>query len=171
MLELLRARRSVRDYTAEPLSQADLEYLQEAMLRSPSSRGLDPWQFVFVTDKRLLGELAAAKAHGSRFLRNAALGVVILGDESVADTWIEDCSIASIILQLTCQSRNLGSCWIQIRLREHGNGISAETYIRNLLRLPEHLRVESIISIGHPASTPDPHPRSSLKNQNIHTLS
>lgn len=100
----------------EALSPELLDQLKEAVLRSPSSRGLDPWEFIFVTDKALLAQPAAAKPHGAHFLRDAALGVVVLGDEAKADTWIEDCAIAAIILHLAAPKPGLvGSCWVQIR--------------------------------------------------------
>ena len=79
MLDILRRRRSIRHYTPEALSPETVELLKEAVLRSPSSRGLDPWEFVFVTDKTLLASLATAKPHGAHFRRDAALGVVVLG--------------------------------------------------------------------------------------------
>ncbi len=169
MLDILRQRRSIRHYTPETLSPDVLDQLKEAVLRSPSSRGLDPWEFIFVTDKGLLAELATAKAHGGHFLREAALGVVVLGDEAKADTWIEDCAIASILLHLAAQSLGLGSCWVQIRLREHQSGVTAEERVRQILNVPPHLRVESIISIGHPARAAKPHPRASLHDDKIKT--
>lgn len=70
MLDLLRSRRSVRHYTEQEISPETLDMLKEAVLRSPSSRGLDPWEFLFVTDKALLRELAGVRAHGAAFLQN-----------------------------------------------------------------------------------------------------
>lgn len=169
MLDILRQRRSVRHYTPRAIEPEILDQLREAVLRSPSSRGLDPWEFVFVTDKALLQALSTAKPHGAHFLRDAALGVVVLGDEGKADTWIEDCAIASIILQLACESLGLGSCWVQIRLRAHGEGKSAEERVREILGIPPHLRVESVISIGYPARSLAGHPRETLKDHTIRT--
>lgn len=169
MLDILRQRRSIRHYTSETLPPEILDQLKEAVLRSPSSRGLDPWEFIFVTDKTLLAGLATAKAHGAHFLRDAALGVVVLGDEAKADTWIEDCAIASTILHLTCTSLGLASCWVQIRLRAHDDLISAEDHVRQLLCVPAHLRVASIISVGYPATIPLGHPRARLKDHLVKT--
>jgi nitroreductase len=169
MLEILRKRRSIRHYTPEALEPEVMELLREAVLRSPSSRGLDPWEFIFVTDKPLLEALSKAKPHGAHFLRDAALGVVVLGHEDKADTWIEDCAIASIILQLACESLGLGSCWMQIRLRPHDQERTAEDRVREILRIPPHLRVESIISIGYPAKALAGHARETLKDHTIRT--
>lgn len=169
MLDILRKRRSIRHYISDPIPPEILDKLREAVLRSPSSRGLDPWEFIFVTDTGLLQALSTAKPHGAHFLRDATLGVVVLGDEAKADTWIEDCAIASIILQLACESLGLGSCWVQIRLRAFDASTSAEARVREILGIPEHLRVASIISIGYPAKSLSGHARNTLKDHTIKT--
>ncbi len=168
MLALLQKRRSIRRYTRQRLEQDVIEILKEAVLRSPSSRGLNPWEFVFIDQPGLLAQLASARPHGSAFLQQAALGVVVCGDERQTDVWVEDCSIASIILQLTAHALGLGTCWIQIRNRMYNETTSAEQYIQNLLQLPEYLKVESMISIGYPDEQKTPHPTSSLNYGKIH---
>jgi nitroreductase len=162
MLQLLRTRRSIRRYTDEPLTPELLDALQEALLRSPSSRSICPWEFVFVQEAGLLEKLSRCKPHGASFLRDAALGIVVCGDESRSDVWVEDCSIASIVAHLAAHSLGLGSCWIQVRKRTHEDGGSAEVYIQALLDLPAQLRVLAIIAVGHPAREKDGHPRDSL---------
>jgi nitroreductase len=156
MLDILRKRRSIRRYLDQEIDRPIIEQLKEAALRSPSSRGINPWSFFFITDRDRLEKLSFAKEHGSEFLRGARLGVVICADSRKTDVWIEDCSIASIILQLTGCSLGLGSCWIQIRNRMHNQEISAEDYVRDVLDLPEHLRVESIMSFGYPDEVKEP---------------
>jgi len=94
--------------------------------------------------------------------------VVVCGDESKSDVWVEDCSIASILLQLTAQSLGLGSCWGQIRLRHHDDSKSAECFIQEQLNIPSHIRVESIIGIGYPAEEKSPVPDSQLLSKKIH---
>jgi nitroreductase len=150
MIELLRKRRSIRKYPDQPVEPGQLQLLVEALLRAPSSRNIDPWEFVVVDDRRLLEQLATAKQHGSEFLRGAPLGIVVCADTTKSDVWVEDCSISAILVQLTAQSLGLGSCWIQIRNRFRAGGESSEEYIRKLLGLPENLAVECIISIGWP---------------------
>ena len=167
MIELLRARRSIRKYTERAIEPEKIEILKEAVLRSPSSRNFDPWEFVFVDDRELLRKLALSKPHGSKFLENAALGIVICADGEKSDVWIEDCSIASILVQMVAQSMGLGSCWIQIRKRMHDDRTTSENYIRKLLNVPGHVNVESIIAIGYPAETREPIPREDLKDEKI----
>ena len=166
--DLIEKRRSIRRFTDEPIQQRQIELLAEAALRAPSSRGLNPWEFVFVTDRRLLKQLAAAKPHGSSFLSGAALGVVVCGNPQVSDVWVEDTAIASIFLHLAAASLGLGSCWIQIRKRKHSEDVSSESYVADLLQIPAPLRVESIIAVGHPAESKPSHPRETLQDKKVH---
>lgn len=150
MLALLRSRRSIRKYRTAPVDRLQVQLLIEALLRAPSSRNIDPWEFIIVDDRQLLAKLATAKQHGAAFLAGAALGIVVCADSTKSDVWIEDCSIAAILAQMTALSLGLGSCWIQIRNRCHRGGTSSEAYVQQVLGLPEHIAVECIISIGTP---------------------
>ncbi len=167
-IEILRSRRSIRTYGNDPLSDDQLAILTEALLRSPTSRGRNPWQFILVDDPSLLSEAAKAKRHGSSFLSGASLAVVICGDETVSDVWIEDCAIAAITLQYAAHSLGLGSCWAQIRLREHDGESGAEAFLQRLLGIPSHVRVASVIGIGHPAEEKEGHRLEDLPRQKIH---
>ena len=168
MIELLRARRSIRKYTDRPIEPEKLELLKEAVLRSPSSRNLDPWEFILVDDRQLMKELAACKPHGAAFLAQAALGIVICGDGRESDTWVEDCAIASILVQMVAQSLGLGSCWVQVRNRGFDDQTTSEQYVQRLLGIPEHIKIESIIAIGYPAEKREPLPRADLKDAKVH---
>lgn len=167
MIELLRKRRSIRRFTANPVSLEARQLLIEAALRSPSSRGINPWQFIVVDDPELLSQLARAKQHGSEFLKNAPLAIVVCGDSAQSDVWIEDCSIAAMVIQLTALSLGLGSCWAQIRNRQHNKELSAERYIQELFGLPEQIRVECIIGIGHPDENKRPVPAQQLQHDKV----
>lgn len=152
MIEILRNRRSIRNYTNQPLERQKLELLKEAALRSPTSKNINPWEFIFVVDSEKIQQLKMCKPHGIIPLETAPLAVVVCADETKSDVWIEDCSIASILLQLTAQSLGLGSCWIQIRNRDHSKSVSSEKYIQQLLNIPENIKVLSVITIGYPAT-------------------
>lgn len=167
MIDLLRKRRSIRSFTGEALDRQAVELVVESLLRAPSSRTINPWQFVLVDDRALLEQLASAKQHGSGFLKGVALAVVICADETKSDVWVEDCSIAAILVQLTAQSLGLGSCWAQIRKRQHDSRQTAEQFVQELLGLPQHLRVEAIIGIGHPAEKRQPLAASQLQYDKV----
>ena len=162
MIEILRNRRSVRNFRGKPIEPGKLDLLTEALVRSPSSRSINPWKFIVVDDRDAIKKLSQCKPHGAGFLSGAPFAVVILGDTSRSDTCIEDCSIAAITLQYAAEALELGSCWCQVRLRDHGTGQSAEEFVRKFLNVPEHYLVECIIGIGYPAEGKKGHTKESL---------
>jgi nitroreductase len=147
---LIQNRRSIRKFKKQPVEEAKIEMLLEAALRAPSSRSINPWEFIVVSDSNLLKKLSESKPHGSAFLKNAPLGIVVLADSEKSDVWIEDTSIACIFIQLAAESLSLGSCWIQIRKRMHDKSKTAEAYVSDLLNIPKNFCIESIIAIGYP---------------------
>lgn len=149
LIELLRRRRSIRKFKDKAVEQEKIDILVEAMLRSPSSRGLNPWKFVVVTDRQILQKLAQSKPHGSSFLGGAPLAVVICADPTISDVWIEDTSIASLIVHLQAADLGLGSCWIQIRNRDHEEQTKSESYVVDTLGLNPSMVVEAIVAIGY----------------------
>jgi len=168
MLDVLRKRRSIRQFQQRPVNAETIELLIEALLRAPSSRGRNPWEFVVVTDPDKLQALGRAKPHGAEFLAGAPLAIVIAADQQRCDVWVEDCAIAAIILQLTAVTLGLGSCWAQIRLRPHGDGRAAEAYVREVVGLPEQFSVDCVVGIGYPAETRHGHPLATLPFDRIH---
>ena len=162
MIAVLQSRRSIRQYDTKSIEKEKLATLKEAVLRSPSSRGNQPWHFIFIEDRGLIEGLARSKEHGSQFLAGAPLAIIVCADENKSDVWIEDCSIATTIAHLTAHSLGLGSCWIQIRKRPHDMHRTAESYIKDLLSLPDHLSVATILAVGYPAEEKRPVPRESL---------
>jgi nitroreductase len=162
MLALLRKRRSIRKFLNKKIASKTIRILKESLLRSPSSRNNKPWYFIFVNNTQLLNKLSRCKEHGSSFLAEAPLGIVFCGDEQLSDVWVEDCSIAAILVQMAALSCGLGSCWIQIRNRETGDGTSSEAYVRGLLKIPRRLRIASIIAIGYPDEKKMPIPLKKL---------
>ncbi|KAA0891880.1 NAD(P)H-dependent dehydrogenase/reductase [Oryzomonas rubra] len=167
MMELLRKRRSIRAFTPEPVAPETVDLLVEALLRAPSSRGKNPWEFVVVDDKELLEQLSRSKEHGSQFIKKAPLAIVVCADTTLSDVWVEDCSIAAIIVQMAALSLGLGSCWAQMRNRNHDADRSAEEYIRKLLGLPERLGVVCVIGIGHPGEVKTPVPADKLQYDKV----
>ncbi len=166
-IELLRRRRSIRRFQQKQVESDKLAVLLEAALRAPSSRGLMPWELVVVQDQDMLGRLALAKPHGASFLTKAPLAIVVCADPTRCDVWIEDCSLVALLLHLTATDLGLGSCWVQIRLREQAPGRMAEEYVSKLLGLKEGLVVEAIMAIGYPAENLAGHRRSSLLDDKV----
>lgn len=168
MLEILRNRRSVRRFSEKPVESEKVDLLIEALLRSPSSKGRNPWEFIVVTDPAVRTQLAEAKPKGGAFVSGAPLAIVVCADPEKCDVWVEDCSVAAIILQLAAVELGLGSCWSQIRCRSHASGEAASDYLRQVLNLPENYQVQAIIGVGYPAEEKAGHSKESLPYQKIH---
>jgi nitroreductase len=167
-IDLIRNRRSIRRFLKRPVEVEKMEVLFEAALRAPSSRGLNPWEFIVVTDRDLLEKLSRTKQQGSAFLGDAPLGIVVCADPDTCDIWVEDASVAAIVIQLAAESLGLGSCWIQIRERMHDGSKSAEGYVVDVLSIPARLKVESIIAIGYPDEQKSPHGKDELLYEKVH---
>ena len=167
MIDLLRKRRSIRRYSGAIIDRKSRELLIEALLRAPSSRDFKPWEFIIIDEPEMLAKLSEAKEQGSQFLKNANVGIVVCADSTKSDVWVEDCSIASILVQMVAVSLGLGSCWIQIRNRKQKGAKTSEKYIQELLGLPKHIKVESIISIGHPGEIKKPVAKNKLEYDKI----
>ena len=167
-LELLRKRRSIRQFLPRAVESSKIDALIEAAVRSPTSRGRNPWEFIVVNDQKLLNKLGNAKQHGSAFLSDAPLAIVVTADKDKSDVWTEDCSIAAIIIQLAAEELGLGSCWVQIRLRPHDTGSTAESFVKDLLGLPDTHVVECIVGIGYPAEQKPGHLAENLPFAHVH---
>lgn len=166
--ELIKNRRSMRKYTGEEISQEDVVALMKAALMSPSSKRTNPWQFIVVDDKENLQKLSQCKEHGATFLTDAALAIVVTADPLTSDVWIEDASVASIMIQLQAEDLGLGSCWIQVRERFTASGVPAGEYVHEVLDIPLQLQVLSIIAIGHKGMERKPFDEEHLQWEKIH---
>jgi nitroreductase len=161
-MKLARERRSIRRYRDRTVEPEKIDLIVEAALRSPSSRGIRPWDFVVVQDQALIRELSRSKERGAGFAAGARVVIAVCADAEKSDAWIEDASIAASAILLAAQSLDLGACWIQIRNRRHDSSMSAEQSVRHILSIPERISVLSLIAIGYPAETLPPYPRSEL---------
>ena len=168
LLEIMRHRRSVRKYTGEVIEESKLKQILAAALLAPSGRAKRPWEFVVVRDKDVLHELAGAREHGAEMLAGADCAVVVFGDEDMTDVWTEDCCNAMAQMYLMASYLGVGCCWIQGRLRKTGSGVMTEDYVRDLLGVPSHYRLEAIMSLGMPDAVPDPYEVDELSWEKIH---
>jgi nitroreductase len=167
-LHLLQNRRSIRKFQEKPVEKEKIDQLVECMLRSPSSRGLNPWEFVVVDNKETLAALSQAKPHGASFIKNAPLAIAVCAHPSACDVWVEDCSIASTLIHLAATDLGLGSCWVQLRLREHAGGESASKHAAHILGFSEDVEVEAVIAIGYPGEQKSGHSKESLLWDRVH---
>ena len=166
--ELIKRWRSMRKFTGEELTQDEVVSLLKAALMSPTSKRSNSWQFVVVDDKSTLELLSKCKEAGASFLKDAAVGIVVLGDPLASDVWIEDASVASIMIQLQAEDLGLGSCWIQVRERYTATGMSADEFVHGVLDIPSQLQVLSIIAVGHKGMERKPFDEDKLQWEKIH---
>lgn len=160
--ELMKKRRSIKIFEDRALEAEMIDVIIESALRSPSGRAARPWHFVVVTDKGLLEKLSVAKPGGAAFLKEAPVGIVVCGDPTASRLWVEDCSIAAVILQLAAHDLGLGSRWSHMRGNNYNDSKTSRDYIAELLGLPESLEVECIIAIGYPAEEMVPYKKEDL---------
>lgn len=149
--DLVQKRRSIRKFTDEQVTDDQLRTILRAGLMAPTGHGQRGWQFVVVDDRQTLDTLSQCRPAGSDFLKEASVAIVVCYDASATDVWIEDASIAAVTMQYQATDLGLGSCWCQVRLRSNAEGVSASGNIKKLLGLADHMEVECVLGIGHPA--------------------
>lgn len=165
---LLIKRRSIRKFKDELLQPEETEMILKAALLSPTSKNSHSWQFIVVEDKAMLEKLSHSKEHGSKFIADCALAVVVLGNPLVSDVWVEDASIASIAIQLQAEDIGIGSCWVQIREREYNEQTQSADYIRDILDIPMPYEVLSVIAFGKKEKERRPNNPDTLQWENVH---
>lgn len=157
-------RRSIRKYTAEPVSEADLEKLLRAAMAAPSAGNQQPWEFVVVRDREAMQKILEFHPY-ARPLDTANVAIVICGDRErqrfPEDYWVQDCSAATQNLLLEAEHLGLGAVWMgvfPIDARVQG--------VQQLFGLPEHVVPLGVIAVGHPAETPAP--KENYRPERIH---
>lgn len=169
LFELLKTRHSIRKYLPKEVEQEKIKQITLAALMAPASKKSNPWEFIIVEDKLMLQKLSECRSHGSQMLADSPLGIVIIADKTKSDVWMEDASIAAIIMQLQAQDLGLGSCWIQVYGREKDECKTAEKYICELFNVPEHYSALCILSIGYPNEERKPFEIEKLATEKIHS--
>lgn len=168
LLELMCNRRSVRTYTGEEVEEEKLMQILQAGLLSPTSRGKRSWEFIVIRDKEMLAKLSESREHGSSFIKGADKAIVVIGDHSATDVWVEDCSIAMGMMYLMAESLGVGACWIQGRNRFTADQVSTDQYVKELLHIPEQYSLEAIMALGMPEKHGEAYQLENLPYQKIH---
>ena len=152
LLDILKKRKSIRKYTEEEIPQETINKIIEAGRLAPSGRNKKPVKLILVKDKETLEYLSNTRSHGSQLLAGANAAIVVTGNSELSDTWIEDCSIAMIIMQLQATELGVGNCWVQVRGRmlEETNEVT-EDLIKAKLDIPDNFSVECMLALGMPA--------------------
>ncbi len=149
-LDIIFARRSIRKYTAEPVSDEDIHTLLEAAMAAPSASNKKPWHFIVIRDRATIDELAGHHHHGD-ILQRAPLCIAVCGVPDESMYWSLDCSAAAENLLLAATALGLGAVWIGMYPRPE-----RQVWASRILTLPDGVSVLNLIAIGHPAEHKPP---------------
>jgi nitroreductase len=145
-LEFIFRRRSIRQYSGEPVTEKDVKALLQAGMAAPSASNLKPWHFVTVTNRSKLKELAEAHPYG-KMLVEAGLAIAVCGDPKLSERyWDQDGAAATENILLAAEGLGLGAVWLGCHPRTE-----RKQAIRKVLGIPDAIETLSLIAIGHPA--------------------
>ena len=162
-LKTIFTRRSVRDFTQDPVSDNDLLDLLKAGMQAPSAKNEQPWHFIVIDDPELLQAIPAFHPH-AEMLHDAPLAILVCSDrklETKRASWLQDCSAATQNILLAAHSKGLGAVWLGIfpdADRVEG--------MKKLLSIPDGIRPVSLVALGHPRTVPAPMDR--YKQDRVH---
>lgn len=154
VLELIRNRRSVRSYANREIPDDVLARMCEALHSAPSACNLQPWHFVLVADAHLRREIARL-ANDQKWIAGAPVLIVACGLAEQAYRYMGgehssldiDVAIALDHLTLAAASEGLGTCWV---------GAFPEPQVKQLLGIPNGVKVVALMPLGYPAESDVP---------------
>jgi nitroreductase len=155
-LQLITSRRSIREYTDEPVTPDQVRAMLEAAMAAPSGRNLQAWEFVVVTDVGTRHQLAGCH-RSSGMVASAPVVFVVCGRVNDPPHWVSDCSAAVENLLLEATSLGLGGVWVGLYPMPE-----REAYVRRVLGIPNELRTLCMVPVGHPAEAKPPHTKFDL---------
>jgi nitroreductase len=146
VFEAIEKRRSVRNYEPASVPREKLDKILEAARLAPSASNIQPRHFIVVTDAERRDALSRGMFAG--FLKEAPVVIVACGDEKKAPKWhVVDVAIAVENMVLAATGEGLGTCWI---------GSFDQNHVRNVLKIPENLRVIVLLAVGYPSGKEGP---------------
>jgi len=159
LLALIKTRRSIRRYKPDPVPEEMVEQLLEAARWAPSASNRQPWEFIVVRDEAIRKQVAQHAAF--YFIKWAHVGeapllLVLCGDARnrfYRRFLHEDIGLAGAQIMLQAKALGLGTCWI---------GALDRKAVADILKIPDHLEIVGLLTVGFPAEDPPPPPRKSL---------
>ncbi|MCX7913925.1 MAG: nitroreductase family protein [Thermodesulfovibrionales bacterium] len=156
MLEIIRKRRSVRNYINKEVESDKIREILKAAMFAPTAKNLRPWEFIVVKDRELKNHFSKATRY-SAFAKDADVVIVICYDTNKGNRFKEDCAIAAQNIYLEAVNQGLGTCYIQIAEGTEGSMGEPEAFIKKLLKIPDHYRVLCLMPLGYPENYPPPY--------------
>jgi nitroreductase len=153
MNKLIESRRSIRKFQADkPVKREQLNKLLEAAMSAPSACNSRPWEFIVITNRETLDEIARVHPYAKMCkTATAAIVVVAIPKTGIPEGYFpQDCAAATQNILLEAVSMGLGACWCGVYPREEGVAL-----IRGLLNIPKKKIPFNIIAIGKPDESPD----------------
>jgi len=143
----LRARRSIRRYQDRPVPREALETIVDCGRLAATARGVQPWEFVVITNRAMRGKLAEICENG-RFLANAPAAIVVLCRES--RYYLEDGCNAAHNMLVAAAALGIGSCWIAGDKKPYADDV------RRLVGAPEDCKLIATLAFGYADEQPTP---------------
>jgi nitroreductase len=146
--DALRARRNVRQYTDQPIERSDLERILEAGRRAPSASNWQPWNFVVVTERDQLVELAKAWEQGGKHIARSTATIALVAqqpEEGRSGLLQYDLGQVTAYLMLAATDLGIGSGHSAVRDQEQA---------QRVLGFPEGHFCAYMIGLGYPADRP-----------------
>ena len=142
-LEAIRKRRSVREYTGDPIPREDLETIVDAGRLAATGSNKQPWDFIVVTEREMIDKLKVA----SKWMEKAGAIIAVVMDPS-SRWWVEDGSAAVENMLIASTALGYGSCWLE------GYTLPREEEFKKLLGVPKEKRLLTLVPIGVPTKWP-----------------
>jgi nitroreductase len=159
VLTALRKRRSIRSYLKTPIEEEKLNKVLEAARISPTAKNRQEWKFIVVKSEDIKQKLLPA-VKGRRFVVEAPVIIVACATESSfimpcgQPAYTVDLSIAMSYMILEAQELGLGTCWL---------GGFFEDQVKEILEIPESVRVVAMTPLGYPGEKTFSRPRKSME--------
>ena len=157
---------SVREFTGEKITEAQIDTLLRAAMAAPSAINKQPWAFIVVTDEEKIAALGEALPY-SRCSNHPAVAIIPCGDLSkaipgeMANFWINDVSAATENLLLAAHAMGLGAVWTGLH-----PDMNRAKMVQEMLGLPEYIIPLCVVPVGVPAEQPEV--KDKFKAENIH---
>ena len=160
--DILLRRRSTRKFIDRQVEREKIERIVEMTLQAPSSRNSRSTRLLVVQDKTLLEKMSHMRDYGASFMKDAAAAIVVMGDKTSSDLWLDNCAISATTLQLAIVDEGMASCWVHVNdrpcLKDEPDGAKADDYLRELLSLPERYGILCAVAFGYSDFEPKPLP-------------
>ncbi len=153
LFQTMHSRRSVRRFSDEPLTEAQLERLFRAAMSAANSGNQQPWRFVVIDDPTLRDTIGALEIERGPYHVSPQLVVVCadIGAMQWKMHWLADCGGAIQNLLLAAHGMGLGAVWQE--LYPYHRRVAE---VRRLLGIPDTVYPMAVVAVGHPSDRPEP---------------